>query len=125
MTARGRFPGGTSRFAVTIARDRAIIAEAQRLRYRVFGEELGARLASRDRGLDKDEYDRHCDHLVVRDMHLARLSAPTEFFPRKPHARSAATTRSASSISAGSARCAAAWRKWDAPASILPIAPAW
>lgn len=68
MTARGRFPGGTSRFAVTIARDRAIIAEAQRLRYRVFGEELGARLASRDRGLDEDDYDRHCDHLVVRDV---------------------------------------------------------
>lgn len=68
MTARDRFPGDASRFAVTIARDRAIIAEAQRLRYRVFGEELGALLASRDRGIDEDEFDRHCDHLVVRDV---------------------------------------------------------
>jgi putative hemolysin len=68
MTARARFPGDTSRFSVTIARDRAVIEEAQRLRYRVFGEELGARLASRGRGLDEDEFDRHCDHLVVRDV---------------------------------------------------------
>ena len=68
MTARARFPGDTSRFAVTIARDRRAVGEAQRLRYRVFGEELGARLASGDRGIDEDEFDRHCDHLVVRDV---------------------------------------------------------
>jgi len=68
MTARARFAGDNSRFAVTIARDRGAIEEAQRLRYRVFGEELGARLASRDRGIDEDEFDRHCDHLVVRDV---------------------------------------------------------
>jgi len=68
MTARARFPGDTSRFAITIARDRRAVEEAQRLRYRVFGEELGARLASGDRGIDEDEFDRHCDHLVARDV---------------------------------------------------------
>lgn len=68
MTARARFPGDTSRFAVTIARDRAAVEEAQRLRYRVFAGELGARLAPGVHGLDEDEFDRHCDHLVVRDV---------------------------------------------------------
>jgi putative hemolysin len=68
MTARARFPGDTSRFAVTIARDRALVEEAQRLRYRVFGEELGASLRAGPRGIDEDEFDRHCDHLVVRDV---------------------------------------------------------
>jgi len=68
MTARGRFPGDGSRFAVTIARDRAAVEEAQRLRYRVFGEELGARLASAHRGLDEDLFDRHGEHLLVRDV---------------------------------------------------------
>ena len=68
MTARARFPGDTSRFAVTITRNRSAIEEAQRLRYRVFGRELGARLGASGRGIDEDEFDRHCDHLVVRDV---------------------------------------------------------
>ncbi|HEX4944895.1 MAG TPA: GNAT family N-acyltransferase [Usitatibacteraceae bacterium] len=53
---------------MTIARDTPAIEEAQRLRYRVFGEGLGARLASGDRGIDEDEFDSHCDHLIVRDV---------------------------------------------------------
>ncbi|MCM2327656.1 MAG: GNAT family N-acetyltransferase [Lysobacter sp.] len=44
-----------------------MVEEAQRLRYRVFGEEMGARLPSAARGIDEDDFDRHCDHLVVRD----------------------------------------------------------
>jgi len=67
MTARTRFPSDTSRFAVTIARDRALVEEAQRLRFRVFGEELGASLES-GRRLDADEFDAYCEHLVVRDV---------------------------------------------------------
>ena len=42
------------------------IAEAQRLRYKVFAEEMGARLNGHD-GLDKDGFDAFCEHLLVRD----------------------------------------------------------
>ncbi len=81
MTARGRFPGHASRFAVTISRDRAAVEDAQRLRYRVFGEELGARLAPGGHGLDEDEFDRHCDHLVVRDVLSSRAVGTYRILP--------------------------------------------
>ena len=41
--------------------------EAQRLRYRVFVEEMGARLNTPEAGLDVDIFDAWCDHLLVRD----------------------------------------------------------
>ncbi|MBF0562952.1 MAG: GNAT family N-acetyltransferase [Alphaproteobacteria bacterium] len=52
---------------VRLARDLDEIAEAQRIRYRVFYEELGARPTERIRatGLDSDEFDDVCDHLLV------------------------------------------------------------
>ena len=49
-------------YAARITRDPRDVTEAQRLRYRVFAEELGARI---DGGPDADEFDEHCDHLVV------------------------------------------------------------
>lgn len=64
--------GDSSRYAVRISRDRDLVREAQRLRYRVFAEELGARLDSADRGIDEDGFDRHCEHLVVRDLASGR-----------------------------------------------------
>ncbi|MCW5593470.1 MAG: GNAT family N-acetyltransferase [Burkholderiales bacterium] len=57
----------STRFAVTFAANRHEVLEAQRLRYLVFGQELGARLPGADRGIDEDEFDPHCDHLLVRD----------------------------------------------------------
>ncbi len=39
---------------------------ALRLRYRVFAEEMGAQLPD-NAGRDLDEWDAHCDHLMVRD----------------------------------------------------------
>lgn len=52
---------------VYIARDQAEIKEAQRLRYRVFAEEMGASLPFNAEGLDVDEFDAYCEHLIVRD----------------------------------------------------------
>jgi Putative hemolysin len=52
---------------VTLAQSEAEVQEAQRLRYQVFAEEMGARLESAGTGLDKDIYDPYCDHLLVRD----------------------------------------------------------
>jgi putative hemolysin len=43
------------------------VREAQRLRYRVFGEEMGAKVPGRRHGLDADEFDAYCDHLLVRE----------------------------------------------------------
>jgi putative hemolysin len=40
---------------------------AQRLRWRVFAEELGARPDSSEPGIDRDIFDAYCEHLVVKD----------------------------------------------------------
>jgi putative hemolysin len=50
-----------------IADTQALIKEAQTLRYRVFAQEMGATLKSSLEGLDYDEVDEYCDHLVVYD----------------------------------------------------------
>jgi putative hemolysin len=53
--------------SVALARNEDDVRAAQSLRYRVFGEEMGARLHSREPGLDTDMFDPYCDHLLVRD----------------------------------------------------------
>jgi putative hemolysin len=55
------------RCRVGLAGSRAEIREAQRLRWQVFAEEMGARLDSPEPGLDIDLYDPWCEHLVARD----------------------------------------------------------
>ncbi|MDD2701435.1 MAG: GNAT family N-acetyltransferase [Sideroxydans sp.] len=57
----------TRRLTFNMARSVAEIAEAQRIRFRVFGEEMGANLPSAEPGLDIDRFDEFCDHLLVRD----------------------------------------------------------
>ncbi len=52
----------------SVVRDGELVRAAQRLRYRVFGEELGAQLASASVGVDEDRFDAFCEHLVVRDV---------------------------------------------------------
>jgi putative hemolysin len=54
-------------YRVTFARSEEEIKETQRLRYKVFAEELGARLQCRIPGHDSDLYDPFCEHLVVRE----------------------------------------------------------
>lgn len=71
-----------TRLSVSIASDVSTIEDAQRLRYKVFAEELGAELRSCD-GLDVDEFDRHCDHLVVRDEGTLRVVGTYRLLP--PH----------------------------------------
>lgn len=53
--------------SVGLARNPEEILAAQRLRYRVFADEMGARLPTRIPGVDQDIYDAYCEHLVVRD----------------------------------------------------------
>jgi putative hemolysin len=57
----------SSRFTVALARHGDEVAEAQRLRWRVFAGEQGAHLPSPIAGLDIDPYDSLCEHLLVRE----------------------------------------------------------
>ncbi|MDZ7595555.1 MAG: GNAT family N-acyltransferase [Thiobacillus sp.] len=57
-----------SRYHVSLAVDDSEIREAQRLRHKVFAEEMGARLSSALPGHDIDLYDPFCDHLLVREL---------------------------------------------------------
>lgn len=59
-------------FSVSLARDAHEVAEAQRLRYKVFAEEMGANIPSDD-GLDVDYFDPFCRHLIVRDNDSGRV----------------------------------------------------
>jgi putative hemolysin len=58
---------------VSLARGPSEIRAAQRLRYQVFAEEMGARLYNREAGVDSDMYDPWCDHLIVRDAVMGRV----------------------------------------------------
>jgi putative hemolysin len=58
-----------ARLEVVWARHEDEVAQAQRLRYLVFAQELGARLrppAGTPEGHDADLFDRYCEHLLVR-----------------------------------------------------------
>ena len=55
------------RLTVSFAQSEAEVREAQRLRYQVFAEEMGARLNTLEPGIDIDIFDSYCDHLLVRD----------------------------------------------------------
>lgn len=63
-----------ARFSVRFARNRDEVRETQRLRYRIFAEEMGAQI---DGGVDEDRYDPFCRHLLVRDEAQDRLVACT------------------------------------------------
>ena len=57
----------TKKLDCFLANSEALIKEAQALRYRVFAKEMGARLKTEAEGLDYDEVDSYCDHLIVYD----------------------------------------------------------
>lgn len=58
---------------VGLATSESEILEAQKLRYRVFAEEMGARLICRTPGVDRDHFDPWCQHLIVRDETQGRI----------------------------------------------------
>lgn len=74
--------GQEPRLSVALARSAADVADAQRLRFKVFAEELGARIAGAD-GHDADELDPFCDHLIVRDDDSLRVIGTYRILP--PH----------------------------------------
>jgi putative hemolysin len=61
-----------SRLYTSIARNASEIAESQRLRFKVFGEEMGAQIRGPE-GLDVDEFDQFCEHLLVRESETHKV----------------------------------------------------
>ncbi len=60
-------PGGTPRYTLLLSTDPDLIDAAQRLRHDVFTAEPGFALPAAPDGRDADEFDEHCDHLLVRE----------------------------------------------------------
>lgn len=56
----------SGRLVASVTTSRRDILAAQRLRYRVFTEEYGAQFDGFP-GIDRDRFDRHCRHVVVKD----------------------------------------------------------
>jgi len=56
-----------SSLTVTWAKHNDEVRQAQRLRFKVFAEEMGARLDTTSPGHDVDLFDNYCEHLLVRD----------------------------------------------------------
>ena len=67
LQPHGSGRAGRRRYSVRIARGPDEVRAAQRLRWRVFADELGARLPTRVPGVDQDIFDAHCEHLTVSD----------------------------------------------------------
>jgi putative hemolysin len=76
-TATARVAGGEGRLYVELASSQADVVESQRLRYRIFGEEMGATVKGARHGLDRDDFDPYCQHLLVRESIGGRLVAST------------------------------------------------
>lgn len=71
----------TSGYTLSIADDPGHVAAAQRLRHEVFATELGATLRPEADGLDVDDFDPHCDHLIVRQHSDAAVVGTYRLLP--------------------------------------------
>ena len=60
-------PASQRHLITSFARTEAEIIEAQRLRYKIFAEEMGANLPSAREEIDRDIFDNYCEHLLVRE----------------------------------------------------------
>jgi putative hemolysin len=69
------------RLHVGLAETEAEILAAQKLRWRIFADEMGARLPSRVPGVDRDLFDQHCDHLIVREQDTGRVVGTYRILP--------------------------------------------
>ncbi len=70
-------------FQISWASNASEIKEAQRLRYKVFAEEMGANLPPNAENLDIDEFDTYCDHLLIRDQESLKVVGTYRVLP--PH----------------------------------------
>lgn len=76
-------PAAQRRLITSLAHSEAEILEAQRLRYKVFAEEMGANLPSAGEGIDRDIFDKYCEHLLVRESDGNKVVGTYRILP--PH----------------------------------------
>lgn len=69
--------GLLKRYRIEIAETPEALRDAQRLRFQVFANELGAKLPTFDEQLDRDRFDEYCDHILVREQATGDLVACT------------------------------------------------
>ena len=62
------------RFELSFAKTPEEVRETQELRYKIFAGELGAKIEG---GIDQDQYDPYCQHLMVRETGTGRVIACT------------------------------------------------
>jgi putative hemolysin len=74
-------PDAPPRLQVSLAQSEADVRDAQLLRYQVFAVEMGAYIRSSDQGLDQDEFDPYCDHLLVRDQVTGQVVGTYRILP--------------------------------------------
>jgi len=67
----------SKRFSVRLAENNQEIEQCLRLRYRIFAQEMGARLSSNDKGIDQDRFDEFCKHLMILDNNSGKVIATT------------------------------------------------
>ncbi|WP_344168990.1 GNAT family N-acetyltransferase [Pilimelia columellifera] len=80
-------PTRTSGYTLLLTDDADHVAAAQRLRRRVFSDELGALLPDDPDGRDVDHFDEHCDHLVVREDTTGQIVGTYRMLPPAAAAR--------------------------------------
>jgi putative hemolysin len=73
LTIPGDANPSFSKLTVSLASTPEEIREVQRLRYKVFIEAFSLSALANPDGLDSDEFDSYCDHLIVRDTKTLRV----------------------------------------------------
>jgi len=67
MTVGADSTASFPKLSLSLASTPEEIREVQRLRYKVFVEAMGLETLKNHEGLERDEFDEFCDHLIVRD----------------------------------------------------------
>ncbi len=62
-----------SKLSLSLATTPEEVREVQRLRYQVFVEAMGLESLKNSEGLERDEFDEYCDHLIVRDSRTLQV----------------------------------------------------
>lgn len=73
LTATRDATAAFPKLSLSLATTREEVREVQRLRYKIFIETMGLSALANDEGLDVDEFDAYCDHLIVRDARTLKV----------------------------------------------------
>ena len=73
LTSTSEQNSSFSKLTLSLASSPEEVREVQRLRYKVFIETMGLSALQNAEGLDQDEFDEYCDHLIVRDTNTLKI----------------------------------------------------